>query len=153
MFVQMLKHPIIDIDVEVRECLWWLSLPSNRHWFLIFDNVDRDYHNKDNSQAYSVKDSSFEIRLEFPSVHIRAFTSSTPFGNCIDEVGHMEALEGSQPATSQTEVVRGMHLDTFVSEENPFSINGKVCSSLLAAWRAENASSAPRCGGLVIPSA
>jgi hypothetical protein len=101
---------------------------------LIFDNVDRDYHNKDNSQAYSV---SFEIRLEFPSVHIRAFTSSTPFGNCIDEVGHMEALEGSQPATGQTEVVRGMHLDTFVSEENPFSINGKVCSSLLAAWRTE----------------
>ena len=96
MFVQMLKHPIIDIDVEVRECLW----------FLIFDNVDRDYHNKDNSQAYSVKDSSFEIRLEFPSVHIRAFTSSTPFGNCIDEVGHMEALEGSQPATSQTEGCR-----------------------------------------------
>jgi hypothetical protein len=49
----------------------------------------------------------------------------------------MEALEGSQPATGQTEVVRGMHLDTFVSEENPFSINGKGCSSLLAAWRTE----------------
>ena len=49
----------------------------------------------------------------------------------------MEALEGSQPATGQTEVVRRMHLDTFVSEENPFSINGKVCSSLLAAWRTE----------------
>lgn len=37
----------------------------------------------------------------------------------------MEALEGSQPATGQTEVVRGMQLDTFVSEENTFSINGK----------------------------
>ncbi|OCK93483.1 uncharacterized protein K441DRAFT_138030 [Cenococcum geophilum 1.58] len=53
----MLKHPIIDIDVEVQECLWWLFLPSNRHRPLIFDNVDRDYHNKDDSQAYNVKDS------------------------------------------------------------------------------------------------
>jgi len=97
---------------------------------LVFDNVDRDYHNKDDSQAYNVKGGSFEIRLEFPSVRSPL---SAPFGNRIDEVGHMEALEGSQPATGQTEVVRGMHLDTFVSEENPFSINGKGCSSLLAA--------------------
>ncbi|PSN58583.1 hypothetical protein BS50DRAFT_133092, partial [Corynespora cassiicola Philippines] len=53
--VEMLKHSAIDMDVAVRECLRWLSLPSNQDWLLIFDNIDRDFHNKDDSQAYNVK--------------------------------------------------------------------------------------------------
>ena len=53
--VEMLKHLAIDFGAAVRECLQWLSLPSNRHWLLIFDNVDRDVRNNDDLQAYNVK--------------------------------------------------------------------------------------------------
>lgn len=53
--VEMLKHSAIDVDVAVRECFRWLSLTSNFQWLLIFDNVDRDFHNKDDPQAYDVK--------------------------------------------------------------------------------------------------
>jgi hypothetical protein len=52
---EMLKHSAIDDNVAVRECLRWLSLPLNQHWLLIFDSVDRDYHDKDDPQAYNVK--------------------------------------------------------------------------------------------------
>ncbi|KAH8728360.1 hypothetical protein GQ44DRAFT_824189 [Phaeosphaeriaceae sp. PMI808] len=53
--VEMLKRSTIDIDVAVHECLRWLSLATNQHWLLIFDNVDRDYYDKDDVQAYNVK--------------------------------------------------------------------------------------------------
>ena len=53
--VEMLKQSAIDVDLAVRECLRWLSLPSNQDWLLIFDNVDRDFHNKDDTGAYDVK--------------------------------------------------------------------------------------------------
>ena len=53
--VEMLKQSAIDADLAVRECLRWLSLPSNQHWLLIFDNVDRDFHNKDDTGAYDVE--------------------------------------------------------------------------------------------------
>ena len=43
------------VDEAVQACLHWLSLPTNRQWLLIFDNVDRDYPNADDSQAYDVK--------------------------------------------------------------------------------------------------
>ncbi|KAF2804503.1 uncharacterized protein BDZ99DRAFT_153321 [Mytilinidion resinicola] len=54
--VEMLKHSNVDVDVAVRECLRWLSLPLNRHWLLIVDSVDREYDDKDDSQAYKVED-------------------------------------------------------------------------------------------------
>ncbi|KAF1952142.1 hypothetical protein CC80DRAFT_495479, partial [Byssothecium circinans] len=53
--VEMLKHSAIDVNVAVRECFRWLSLTRNQHWLLIYDNVDRDYHDKDDVQAYNVK--------------------------------------------------------------------------------------------------
>ena len=53
--VQMLSSATIDADVAVRECLQWLSLPSNSHWFLILDNVDRDHRDRDDSQAYNAE--------------------------------------------------------------------------------------------------
>ncbi|KAF9728645.1 Nephrocystin-3-like protein 2 [Paraphaeosphaeria minitans] len=52
---EVLKLSTIDINMAVRECLRWLSLPTNQHWLIIFDNVDRDYHDKDDVQAFSVK--------------------------------------------------------------------------------------------------
>jgi hypothetical protein len=52
---KMLKRSTIDVDVAVRECLLWLSLPSNRHWLMILDNVDRDHNDREDSQAYDVK--------------------------------------------------------------------------------------------------
>ncbi|KAF2266260.1 hypothetical protein CC78DRAFT_531667 [Lojkania enalia] len=53
--VEMLKLSTIDVNVAVHECLRWLSLPTNQHWLVIFDNVDRDYHDKDDVQAFNVK--------------------------------------------------------------------------------------------------
>ncbi|PVI00232.1 hypothetical protein DM02DRAFT_527522 [Periconia macrospinosa] len=52
---EALKQSQPDTDVAVRECLQWLSLSSNPNWLLIFDNVDRDFHDKDDPQAYNVK--------------------------------------------------------------------------------------------------
>lgn len=52
---ETLKQARPDADVAVRECLQWLSLPSNPNWLLIFDNVDRDFHDKNDPQAYNVK--------------------------------------------------------------------------------------------------
>jgi hypothetical protein len=54
--VGMLKRPAVDVDVAVQECLRWLSLPSNHRWLLIIDNVDRDHHDRSDSQAYKVKE-------------------------------------------------------------------------------------------------
>jgi hypothetical protein len=54
--VEMLRHSAPDVDVAVRECVRWLSLPSNQHWLLVFDNVDRDFHGKHDPQAYNIKD-------------------------------------------------------------------------------------------------
>ena len=51
----MLKSAATDVDVAVRECLHWLSLPSNDRWLLIIDNVDREHHDQGDSQAYDVK--------------------------------------------------------------------------------------------------
>lgn len=33
----------VDADLVVKGVLRWLSLPSNKHWLLIIDNVDRDW--------------------------------------------------------------------------------------------------------------
>lgn len=54
--MEVLKHPPIDLKIVVSDCLRWLSLPSNRHWFLIFDNIDRDYDKKNDRQSYKVED-------------------------------------------------------------------------------------------------
>ncbi|KAF2259631.1 hypothetical protein CC78DRAFT_502933, partial [Lojkania enalia] len=51
---EMPKHSATDVDVAVRKCLQWLSLSSNDHWLLIYDNVDRNYLDKDDQQAYNV---------------------------------------------------------------------------------------------------
>jgi hypothetical protein len=52
---EALKSSSIDIDVVVGGVLRWLSLPSNQHWLIIFDNVDRDYPNQaKDPQAYDV---------------------------------------------------------------------------------------------------
>jgi hypothetical protein len=53
--VQMLGSATTNADVAVSECLQWLSVPSNPHWLLLFDNVDRDHHDREDSQAYNVQ--------------------------------------------------------------------------------------------------
>jgi hypothetical protein len=53
--VQMLSQAAVEADVAVRECRQWLSIFSNSHWLLIIDNVDRDYRDRDDPQAYDVK--------------------------------------------------------------------------------------------------
>lgn len=54
--VQMLSQTTVEADVAVRECRQWLSIPSNSHWLLIMDNIDRDYHDQKDLQAYNIKD-------------------------------------------------------------------------------------------------
>jgi hypothetical protein len=53
--MQMLESATSDADVAVRECQWWLSIPSNSHWLLLIDNVDRDHYDRGDSQAYNVQ--------------------------------------------------------------------------------------------------
>jgi hypothetical protein len=53
--VDMLQRSNAGIDMAVKGCLRWLSIPSNHHWLLIFDNVDCDYHDKNDSRAYNFK--------------------------------------------------------------------------------------------------
>lgn len=54
--VQELRSAMVDTGAMREGVSQWLSLPSNQHWLLIFDNVDRDHNIKDNPQAYNVKD-------------------------------------------------------------------------------------------------
>jgi hypothetical protein len=53
--VQMRSQATVEAEVAVRECQRWLSIPTNSRWLLIIDNVDRDHHDRDDSQAYDVK--------------------------------------------------------------------------------------------------
>jgi hypothetical protein len=54
---EALRQLTIDADVVINGVLQWLSLPSNKEWFLIIDNVDRDHLHKDRDpQAYDVKE-------------------------------------------------------------------------------------------------
>ena len=53
--VQMRSQANVEAEVAVRECQQWLSIPTNSRWLLIIDNVDRDHHDRDDSQAYDVK--------------------------------------------------------------------------------------------------
>jgi hypothetical protein len=53
--VQMRSQATVEAEVAVRECQRWLSMSSNPHWLLIIDNVDRDHLDKDDAQAYNVK--------------------------------------------------------------------------------------------------
>jgi hypothetical protein len=53
--VTQLSDVTIDPDVAVRDCQHWLSLPSNSRWLLLIDNVDRDYRDKTDLQAYNIK--------------------------------------------------------------------------------------------------
>jgi hypothetical protein len=54
--VQELGNPKTDLEAVIRGVHQWLSLPSNRQWLLIFDNIDRDYKNGQDPQSYDVKD-------------------------------------------------------------------------------------------------
>jgi hypothetical protein len=55
--VEAMGDATIHKKKAVQGALEWLSLPSNPHWLLIIDNVDRDYLSKDKDpQAYDVND-------------------------------------------------------------------------------------------------
>lgn len=50
--LESLQADKLDADVIVRGVLRWLSLPSNKYWLLIIDNIDRDWNAKEHdSQA------------------------------------------------------------------------------------------------------
>jgi hypothetical protein len=50
-----LSDATVEAEVAVRECQRWLSVPSNPHWLLVIDNVDRDHHDQEDPQAYNVQ--------------------------------------------------------------------------------------------------
>ena len=43
-----------DIEAEADAVVRWLALEENRHWLMIFDNVDRDVQSDQDIQAYNV---------------------------------------------------------------------------------------------------
>lgn len=50
-------HHSEDIDRSIETVLRWLSLPKNRHWLLIMDNIDLDWQDTSHGeQAYDYKD-------------------------------------------------------------------------------------------------
>ncbi|KAI1559240.1 NB-ARC domain containing protein [Pyrenophora tritici-repentis] len=51
----LLSEAAVEADVAVRECQRWLSMPSNRQWLLLIDNVDRDHYDHNDPQAYNVQ--------------------------------------------------------------------------------------------------
>lgn len=52
-----LEATTIDTDAVVIGVLHWLSLPSNKHWLLIIDNVDQEFCTTgENPQAYNVNE-------------------------------------------------------------------------------------------------
>lgn len=51
--VKSLQSSIEGVDVVVKGVLQWLSLPSNKYWLMIMDNVDRDFKGND-PEAYDV---------------------------------------------------------------------------------------------------
>ena len=53
--VEMLRRSAIDIDKAIQECLRWLSLPTNKRWLIILDNVDRKFPNAEDPQAYDIE--------------------------------------------------------------------------------------------------
>jgi hypothetical protein len=44
-----------ETDVAMRKCQRRLSMPSNLHWIMLINNVDRDHHDKGDTQAYTVQ--------------------------------------------------------------------------------------------------
>jgi hypothetical protein len=50
-----LSDATVNAEVAVRECQRWLSISTNLHWLLLIDNVDRDHHDRGDSQAYNVQ--------------------------------------------------------------------------------------------------
>jgi hypothetical protein len=51
------RNPKIDMSIVAQGVSQWLSLPSNKQWLLIFDNIDLDHTLKDRDiQAYDIKD-------------------------------------------------------------------------------------------------
>jgi hypothetical protein len=50
-----LSNAAAEADVAVRECQRWLSMPSNAHWLLLVDNVDRDHRDQGDAQAYNLQ--------------------------------------------------------------------------------------------------
>lgn len=53
--VAQLSDATVKAEVAMRECQRWLSIPSNPHWLLLIDNVDRDPRDRDDAQAYNVQ--------------------------------------------------------------------------------------------------
>jgi hypothetical protein len=51
----LFSHATIETDAAVRRCQRWLSVPTNRRWLLLIDNVDRDHRDKADPQAYNVE--------------------------------------------------------------------------------------------------
>jgi tetratricopeptide (TPR) repeat protein len=49
------RSATVDANMAVRECLHWLSLLSNHNWLMIIDNVDHDYRDRGDAQAYDLE--------------------------------------------------------------------------------------------------
>ncbi|KAL3703899.1 hypothetical protein TMatcc_009589 [Talaromyces marneffei ATCC 18224] len=43
-----------DLKAVINDFMEWLSKTENKHWLIIFDNVDRDYQQENDINAYSV---------------------------------------------------------------------------------------------------
>lgn len=75
--LKILKHLNIDIDVIIN-IFQQLFLSFNQYWFLIIDNVNRDYFNKKkDSQTYNMK-------KKISSTNHNCFLSRMDWQNFID---------------------------------------------------------------------
>jgi hypothetical protein len=90
---EALRQLTIDADVVINGVLQWLSLPSNKEWFLIIDNVDRDHLHKDRDpQAYDVK--KYFPSADYGSILITSRLANLErlgYGKKLDEVDDEQA--------------------------------------------------------------
>lgn len=80
-----------DLKAVIGDFMEWLSNTENKHWLIIFDNVDRDYQGETDVNAYNVSN-------YIPEVDHGLIMITTRLANLqqLGESLHLETVDMSQ---------------------------------------------------------
>jgi len=81
-----------DLDAVIRDFMEWLSRTENKHWLVIFDNVDRDY------QQQGTDTDAYDISNYVPEVDYGSVLITTRLANLqqLGESLHLGSVDMSQ---------------------------------------------------------